>query len=49
MIKYFKVILSMKIHHFSKNLIRANQTNNGQLVNNIYDELIDLRNAIIKK
>ena len=34
---------------FSKNLIRANRAKNDQLLNNINDGLIDLRNAIIKK
>ena len=33
----------------AKDLIRAKQAKNVQLVNNINDELIDLRNAIIKK
>ena len=33
----------------AKGLIRANQAKNERLVNNISDELIDLRNAIIKK
>ena len=33
----------------AKSLIRANQAKNEQLVNNISDGLIDLRNAIIKK
>ena len=34
---------------FSKNLIWANRAKNHQLLNNINDGLIDLRNAIIKK
>ena len=33
----------------AKNLIRAKQAKNEQLVNNINDELIRLRNVIIKK
>ena len=33
----------------AKDLIRAKQDKNEQLVNDINDELIDLRNAIIKK
>ena len=33
----------------TKDLIRAKQAKNEQLVNIINDELIDLRNAIIKK
>ena len=33
----------------TKELIRANQAKNGQLVNNINDELIDLRNARNRK
>ena len=33
----------------AKDFIRAKQAKNEQLVNNINDELIDLRNAIIKK
>ena len=30
-------------------LIRATEVNNNQLVNNVNDGLIDLRNTIIKK
>ena len=33
----------------AKDLIRAKQANNEQLVNNINDELIDLKKVIIKK
>ena len=33
----------------AKTLIRAKQAKNEQLVNNINDELINLRDAIIKK
>ena len=33
----------------AKDLIRAKQAKNGQLLNNINDGLIDLRNTIIKK
>ena len=33
----------------AKDLVRAKQGKNEQLVKNINDELIDLRNAIIKK
>ena len=33
----------------AKDLIRAKQAENEQLVNNINDEFIDLRNAIIRK
>ena len=32
-----------------KDLIRAKQAKNEQLVNNINNELVDLRNTIIKK
>ena len=33
----------------AKELVRANKDKNQQLVNNINDKLIDLRNIIIKK
>ena len=33
----------------TKDLIRATQAKNEQLVNNVNDGLIDLRNAAIKK
>ena len=33
----------------AKKLIRATEVNNKQLVNNVNDGLIDLRNTIIKK
>ena len=33
----------------AKNLIRAKQAKNEQLVNNINDEFISLRNVVIKK
>ena len=33
----------------AKNLIRARQTKNEQLANYVKDELIDLRNVIVRK
>ena len=48
--RYFGIILSIKNPSFlAKDLIRAKQCKNELLVNNINDELIDLRNVIIKK
>ena len=48
--KYFGIILSIRIHCFQQNdLIRAKEAKNEQIVNNINGGLTDLRNAIIKK
>ena len=48
--RYFGIILSIKNPSFlAKDLIRAKQSKNELLVNNINDELIDLRNVVIKK
>ena len=48
--KYVGNILSFRINLFlAKDLIRATQSKNEQLVNNIIDGLIDLRNTINRK
>ena len=49
--KYFGIILSIWIHpsFLAKDLTRATQTKNEQLINNIIDGFSDLENAIIKK
>ena len=47
--KYFGIILIIRVHCIYKNLLDANQDKNEQLVNNINDGLIDLRNNIIRK
>ena len=49
MMKYFGIILIIRVHCIYKNLLDANQDKNEQLVNNINDGLIDLANTIIKK
>ena len=47
--KYFGIILIIRVHCIYKNLLDANQDKNEQLVNNINDGLIDLGNTIIRK
>ena len=49
MMKYFGIILIIRVHCIYKNLLDANQDKNEQLVNNINDGLIDLGNTIIRK
>ena len=49
MMKYFGIILSIRIQHFQlKDLISTKQAWNEQLVNNVNDKLIYLRSTIIK-
>ena len=47
--KYFGIILIIRVHCIYKNLLDANQDKNEELVNNINDGLIDLGNTIIRK
>ena len=47
--KYFGIILSIRIHFLAKDVIRVKQAKNEKLVNNINDGLFDLRIAIIRK
>ena len=49
MMKYFGIILIIRVHCIYKNLLDSNQDKNEQLVNNINDGLIDLGNTIIRK
>ena len=49
MMKYFGIILIIRVHCIYKNLLDTNQDKNEQLVNNINDGLIDLGNTIIRK
>ena len=46
--KYFGIVLSIRIHFLAKDVIRVKQAKNEKLVNNINDGLFDLRNAIIR-
>ena len=49
MMKYFGIILIIRVHCIYKNLLDSNQDKNEQLVNNINDGLIDLGNTSIRK
>ena len=50
MMKYSGIILGIIIHcFFAKDVLRAKQAKNEQLVNNINGGFIELRNTIIKK